>query len=90
MKDFTRCLVIRMRAVPAVDATAMNALKSLHERCAAKGIHIVFSHVNEQPWHTMEKAGFIDEVGRDNFCPHIDDALERAAELAGVESGEEK
>lgn len=90
VKDFTRCLVIRMRAVPAVDATAMNALKSLHERCAAKGIHIVFSHVNEQPWHTMEKAGFIDEVGRDNFCPHIDDALERAAELAGVESGEEK
>ena len=90
VKDFTRCLVIRMRAVPAVDATAMNALKNLHERCAAKGIHIVFSHVNEQPWHTMEKAGFIDEVGRDNFCPHIDDALERAAKLAGVESGEEK
>ena len=84
-KDFTRCVVIRMRAVPAVDATAMNELENLYDRCLAKGIHIVFSHVNEQPMHTMEKAGFIEKVGRENFCPHIDDALARAAELAGEE-----
>ncbi len=76
--DFTECLVIRMRGVPAVDATAMRAIEQLYERCNKQGITLVFSHVNEQPMRTMEKAGFVDIVGKDNFCENIDAALERA------------
>ena len=30
----------------------------------------------------MEKDGFIEEVGKENFCAHIDDALKRAAQIA--------
>jgi SulP family sulfate permease len=30
---------------------------------------------------TMNKAGFYDMIGEENFCPHIDDALNRAEEL---------
>lgn len=78
-KDFTKCIVIRMRAVPALDITAMRALRQLYDRCKEKNIQLVFSHVNEQPMHTMEKSGFVDLVGRENFRPHIDDALEWAA-----------
>ncbi len=81
VKDFTKVLIIRMRAVPALDATAMNSLVSLCDTCEQKGIKLVFSHVNEQPMRIMEKGGFVDRVGRDNFCAHIDDALERAANL---------
>ncbi|WP_026524775.1 SulP family inorganic anion transporter [Butyrivibrio sp. MB2005] len=80
-KDFTKCLVIRMRSVPALDATAMRALEMLHEDCKKKGVRLIFSHVNEQPMRTMEKDGFIDRVGKENFCPHIDDALELAAKV---------
>ena len=29
VKDFTTCLVLRMRSVPALDSTALNALKDL-------------------------------------------------------------
>lgn len=83
VKDFTRCLVIRMRAVPAIDATALNALESLHRRCAAQGVAMVFSHVNPQPMDAMKKAGFAARVGEENFLPHIDEALERARVLAG-------
>ena len=36
---------------------------------------------NEQPYHVMEKASFIDRVGADNFCANIDVALTRAASL---------
>lgn len=82
LKDFTKCLVIRMRSVPALDATAMRSLEQLYERCQKKGVQLVFSHVNEQPMHTMEKDGFVDLVGRENFCPHIDDALKRANDFA--------
>jgi SulP family sulfate permease len=81
LKDFTKCLVIRMRGVPALDATAMHSLEQLYDKCTAKGVQLVFSHVNEQPYHTMEKAGFIEKIGKENFCAHIDDALKRAGEI---------
>ncbi len=80
-KDFTRALVIRMRGVPAIDATAMHSFEQLYEKCKKNGIQLVFSHVNEQPMNTMEKDGFVELVGRENFQPHIDDALKRAAQF---------
>ena len=81
VKDFTKCLVIRMRSVPALDSTALNALKNLVTVCEHKGITLVFSHVNEQPMRVMKKAGFPELVGEQNFCPNISAALTRAEEV---------
>ena len=80
-KNFTKCLIIRMRSVPALDVTAMNALDELYERCKKKNVTVVFSHVNEQPMRTMKKAGFIEKVGEENFVANIHAAVERAKEL---------
>lgn len=80
VKDFTRCLVLRMRGVPALDSTAMNALQNLVKTCESKGITLVFSHVNEQPMHVMEKASFVELVGKENFQSNISAALKRAEE----------
>lgn len=82
LKDFTRCLVIRMRGVPAIDATAMRSLEQLYERCEKNHVQLVFSHVNEQPRRTMEKNGFVERIGAENFCAHIDEALARASQIA--------
>lgn len=81
VKDFTTCLVLRMRSVPALDSTALNALKDLVQVCKSKGITIVFSHVNDQPMKVMEKAGFIELVGEENFQHSISAALDRAEEI---------
>ena len=81
VKDFTRCLILRMRGVPALDSTAMNALQNLVKTCEGKGITLVFSHVNEQPMHVMEKAGFVELVGKENFQSNISAALKRAEEV---------
>lgn len=81
VKDFTSCLVLRMRGVPALDSTAMNALQNLVKTCEGKGITLVFSHVNEQPMHVMEKAGFVELVGKENFHSNISAALKRAEEV---------
>lgn len=80
-KEYTKCLIIRMRSVPAIDATAMNALEDLCDKCLKKGITVVFSHVNEQPMQSMIKSGLAEKVGTENFKPHIDDALEYAKSL---------
>ncbi len=81
LKDYTRCLILRMRAVPALDATAMNSLEQLYKKCEKKGIQLVLSHVNFQPLDVMKKSGFYDAVGADHFCAHIDEALTFASNL---------
>ncbi|MGN0712540.1 MAG: SulP family inorganic anion transporter [Anaerovoracaceae bacterium] len=77
----TRCLILRMRSVPALDTTSMNALTDLLKRCRKKNITLILSHVNEQPLHVMEKAGFVKKVGLKNICRNIDAAIERAEEI---------
>ena len=83
VKHFTKVLVIRMRSVPAIDVTALRALRDLVERAKAKGVTVVFSHVNEQPRRMMEKADFISIVGEENFAPNIDAPLDRAEKIIG-------
>ena len=74
-------LIIRMRGVPAIDTSALNALSEILETCKKHDITLVLSHVNEQPLKMMKKAGFDVEVGQENFCPNIDAALLRAEEI---------
>lgn len=74
-------LCIRMRNVPAIDATGVEALMRIVKRCERHNVKVVFSHVNEQPMKVMRKAGFVERVGEQNFCDHIDTALQRAEEI---------
>lgn len=82
VKNVTKYLIIRMRSVPSLDITAMNALIELVEKCKKKGVTVILSHVNEQPMRAMEKAGFVELVGAENICANIDAAIERAESLA--------
>jgi len=81
LKEKYSVLILRMRSVSALDATAMHFMEQFYEKCQKKNITLILSHVNEQPMHTMKKAGFDTLIGEENFCVHIDDALKRAAEL---------
>ncbi|MBQ7985651.1 MAG: sulfate permease [Clostridia bacterium] len=81
-KEYTKCLVLRMRAVPALDATAMNSLSELYKKCEKNGISLVLSHVADQPLAVMKKNGFYDKLGEDRFCPNIHAAIEKASSLA--------
>lgn len=77
----TRVVVIRMSGVPAMDATALRSLESVRRSCAHKGIVMLLSHVQPQPYRVMEKAGFVIDVGEENFCSNIEEALERAEKI---------
>lgn len=80
-KQYTKVIVIRMRSVPAIDASAMKSLRELADRAKKKNITLVFSHVNEQPMSVMRKDGFVEYVGEENFRSNIVDALEYAESL---------
>ncbi|GFI21437.1 C4-dicarboxylic acid transporter DauA [Lachnospiraceae bacterium] len=81
VKDDTQCLILRMRSVSAIDATAMHSLEQLYEKYSNKNIQMILSHVNEQPKAVMDKSGFTKAVGEESFCAHIDEALERAQKI---------
>ncbi len=79
--DLPRILILRMQLVPAMDATALNALESIVERMQAAGGTVILSGPHRQPLDMMIKAGFVERLGRRNIRAHFDDALVRAREL---------
>ncbi|WP_303251422.1 SulP family inorganic anion transporter [uncultured Senegalimassilia sp.] len=85
VKDFTKYLIIRMRGVPSLDATGMNALENLYDYCSENSVRLIFSHANEQPMKTMRRAGFVDLIGEEHFRPNIDDAIAHARALLETE-----
>lgn len=85
VSENTQCLIIRMRSVNAIDATAMHNLEQLMGKCREYGVHMILSHVNEQPLKVMQKSGFYEKVGEENFCAHIDDAIKRAEQYCEAE-----
>lgn len=74
-------LILRMRNVPAMDISGLDALEEIRETCQQRGMTLILSHVNPQPFRVMKKAGFLEKIGEKNICPNIDASLKRAAEL---------
>lgn len=81
MGDDIKVIILRMRNVPALDATAMRSLNEIYSICKHSGRTLLLSHTNEQPLSVMKKAGFIDKVGEEHFLPNIDEALAYAENL---------
>jgi SulP family sulfate permease len=77
-------LILRMRKIVAMDATGLNALEDLYERLHRKGKHLVLSGPHMQPLFLMEKAGFLERIGRENVCPHVEAALARSRVILGL------
>lgn len=76
-----KVLIIRMRMVPAVDATGLQALEDALERTRREGGTLMLTGVAEQPLRAMEQSGFLKRLGRENVMENIDEALRRAREI---------
>ncbi len=83
--DDCKCMILRMRAVNSIDATALDALEQIYESCRKRGITMVLSHLNAQPESVLTKAGLLGRLGAENCCEHLDTALTRAQAIVGTE-----
>jgi SulP family sulfate permease len=77
-------LIIRMRHVPALDSTGLRALSDIARRSRRRGTRVILSGVHAQPLITMERAGFLDELGEENVYGNIDDALNASRAHLGL------
>lgn len=80
-KEYTKCVIIRMRSVPMIDTDALRRMEKFVKDCKERNITVVLSHVNEQPLKAMRKEGLYEHIGEENFCINIDEAMQRAKEI---------
>jgi SulP family sulfate permease len=76
--------IIRMRNVPAIDATGLQTLKDFYHDAKKHKTHMILSGVHTQPLYAMTQAGIFDLYGEENIFGNIDDALDRARENLGL------
>ena len=73
-----KVLVIRMRNVPAIDSTAMHALRDLVRRTRADGTVVLLCDVHSQPLVALERSGLLESLGEEYIFGDVDQALEAA------------
>ena len=79
-------VILRMRMVPAIDATGLTVLADFVKQCRKQQMDVVLSGVqaDSQPMKAFEHFGLLEVLGKDNVCPHIDNALARAKFLGSL------
>lgn len=76
-----KVLILRMRSVPAIDATGFHALERIYDRCQKDGVQLILSHVQKHVLKTLEKYDFVRKIGEDHICKNIDVSLMRAESI---------
>jgi SulP family sulfate permease len=80
LDELTPIVVLRLRNMTAIDATGLMALEELAGKLHASGRTLILCGAGRQPAKLMHQAEFEDHVGRDNICPNIAAALDRATQ----------
>jgi sulfate permease, SulP family len=84
VEETPKVRIIRMRNVPAIDATGLQTLKDFYNDAKKKNMHLILSGVHTQPLYAMTQAGIFDMYGEENIHGNIDDALDRAREVLSL------
>jgi SulP family sulfate permease len=83
-----KVLIVRMRNVPAIDSTAMHALRDLIRRTRKDRTMVLLSEVHAQPLVALDRSGLLAEVGEEYVCKDVDDALTAARKHLGLPTEE--
>jgi SulP family sulfate permease len=70
-----KVLIIRMRNVPAIDSTAIHALRDLTRRTRRDGTLVLLSDVHSQPLIALGRSELLGEIGEEHLFGNIDEAL---------------
>ncbi len=80
-----KVFILRMRNVPAMDASGIRVLDDLHASFSHQGIRFLIAGIHAQPLVALDRAGRLERYGRENFVATLDEALEAAREhVAGA------
>lgn len=73
--NMPKLLVIRLRHVPAMDATGIHALRRVVARATQHGTRVVLTELQSQPRRALEHSGLLDKLGPMGVALTLDAAL---------------
>ena len=76
-----KVLILRMRNVPAIDATGLRALEGVVNAAKRDGTVLLLSGIHKQPAAAMKKSGLIEKIGHANIHKDIARAIDHARNL---------
>jgi SulP family sulfate permease len=79
-----KVFILRMRAVPHIDASGMHALDEFREKCKRQGIRLLLGGVHAQPMFEMVRVGLDEKIGLENIFECLEGALGKAREVVGA------
>src|SRR4029434_5369952 len=83
-----RVFILRMRNVPAIDASGIRVLDDLCQSFSHQGIRFVIAGIQAQPLEALEGAGRLDQYGREHFLGTLDEALPAARAFMAAPTAE--
>ena len=87
LAPFGQVVIVRLRNMTALDATGLHALELLAGRLRKSGRTLLLCGARDQPLSMLESGDFLDHIGRDNLCLHVESALERARQIYAAFGG---
>jgi SulP family sulfate permease len=71
-------LILRMRRVPTIDSSAINALRNVVHQSRRSGSVVLIAELPQLPTRTLSRSAAIGEIGRENLFPTLEEALRKA------------
>jgi SulP family sulfate permease len=84
INSHAKIIIFKMKNVPNMDATALNALKRIDKRCRNHHIMLFYSGVSAQPMQLLRNAGFATVAGEDRFFTTTEEAIVAANEIVNI------
>jgi SulP family sulfate permease len=81
IEDLTPIVILRLRNMTAIDATGVLSLEEFAHRLQATCRTLIVCGARAQPAALLGQCQFERHIGRENVCPNITAALERAKVL---------
>jgi SulP family sulfate permease len=87
LSAFGPIVILRLRHMPAIDATGLHALEALSDRLRKSGRTLILCGARQQPAAFLQQSEFLAHVGAENLVPNVEAALARAEEIRSRFSG---
>jgi SulP family sulfate permease len=85
---FHPVVILRLRNMTAIDATGIHAIEVFAKQLHESGRALLLCGARPQPSKLLHGERFLDHIGRENFMPNIQAALDRAEEIHAAQSAD--
>jgi SulP family sulfate permease len=76
INDQTKVIIIGLKYVPVMDATAIHGMRRLVNTCQKHSIKVFITGVKPQPKEVLKKSGLYDQIKEEHFFQTIEEAKE--------------